>query len=73
MRIGLPKDFHRYLSYRGTSVLQDEEAEHQPLTLRALGIGSFLSLFLAVAGADPFGSLPLRADLLAGPCLSGGG
>ena len=49
MRIGLPDDFHRYLSHRGTSVLQDEAAEHQPLTLRALGIGSFLSLFLAVS------------------------
>ena len=49
MKIGLPEDFHRYLSYRGTSVLQDEAAEHQPLTLRAFGIGSFLSLFLAVS------------------------
>ena len=48
MNIGLPLDFRRYLSLRGASVTREEEASHQPLTLRALGIGAFLSFFLAV-------------------------
>ena len=48
MRIGIPDDFRRYLSMRGVSVTDDEAEDHQPLTGRALAIGSFLSFFLAV-------------------------
>ncbi len=48
MRIGLPNDFRRYLSMRGASVTLEETASHQPLTLRALAVGSFLSFFLGV-------------------------
>jgi len=48
MKIGIPEDFRRYLSLRGASVTREEEATHQPLTLRALGVGAFLSLFLGV-------------------------
>ncbi|MEE2658948.1 MAG: DUF6785 family protein [Candidatus Latescibacterota bacterium] len=48
MRVGIPIDFRRYLSLRGASVTQEEEAGHQPLTKRALAVGSFLSFFLAV-------------------------
>ena len=48
MNIGIPKDFRRYLSMRGVSVINDESQDHQPLTGRALAIGSFLSFFLAV-------------------------
>jgi hypothetical protein len=48
MRIGLPNDFRRYLSMRGASVTREETAAHQPLTLRALGVGAFLSFFLGV-------------------------
>jgi hypothetical protein len=48
MRIGLPNDFRSYLSMRGASVTREETAGHQPLTLRALAIGSFLSFFLGV-------------------------
>ncbi len=48
MRIGIPDDFRRYLSMRGVSVVDDESQDHQPLTGRALAVGSFLSFFLAV-------------------------
>ena len=48
MKIGIPQDFRQYLSFRGASVTGDEEARHQPLTLRALLVGSFLSFFLGV-------------------------
>ncbi|MFH1570472.1 MAG: DUF6785 family protein [Gemmatimonadota bacterium] len=48
MKVGIPWDFRSYLSLRGASVTREEEATHQPLTLRALAVGSFLSLFLAV-------------------------
>jgi len=48
LKIGIPPDFRRYLSFRGASVTGEQEAEHQPLTLRALLIGAFLSLFLGV-------------------------
>ena len=48
MRIGIPKDFRRYLSLRGDSVTGDDQASHQPLTGRALAIGTFLSFFLGV-------------------------
>ncbi|MBT3344167.1 MAG: hypothetical protein HOH74_26915 [Gemmatimonadetes bacterium] len=48
MRIGIPDDFRRYLSMRGVSVTKEEEEHHQPLTGRALAVGSFLSFFLAV-------------------------
>ena len=48
MNQGLPQDFRRYLSLRGASATREEAATHQSLTLRALGVGAFLSLFLAV-------------------------
>jgi uncharacterized membrane protein len=48
MKIGIPQDFRQYLSFRGASVTGDEAAQHQPLTLRALFVGSFLSFFLGV-------------------------
>ena len=48
MRIGIPNDFRSYLSLRGASVTREEVADHQPLTGRALAIGSFLSFFLGV-------------------------
>ena len=48
MRIGLPNDFRRYLSMRGASITREETSSHQPLTLRALAVGSFLSFFLGV-------------------------
>ena len=49
MRIGLPRDFADYLARRGTSPADGDAEGHLPLTLRAVGVGSFLSLFLAVA------------------------
>ena len=49
MKVGIPADFRRYLSLRGASVTPEEEAAHQPLTLRALAVGGFLSLFLGVS------------------------
>jgi len=48
MKVGIPEDFRRYLSMRGASVTREEQAAHQPLTLRGLGVGAFLSLFLGV-------------------------
>jgi len=49
VRVGIPEDFRQYLSLRGASVTGErQEAEHRPLTLRALGVGTFLALFLAV-------------------------
>lgn len=48
MNIGLPNDFRRYLSMRGASVTREETESHQPLTLRALAVGAFLSFFLGV-------------------------
>ncbi|MDP7449439.1 MAG: hypothetical protein QF689_12680, partial [Candidatus Latescibacteria bacterium] len=48
MNIGLPGDFRRYLSMRGASVTREEAESHQPLTLRALAVGAFLSFFLGV-------------------------
>ncbi len=48
MRIGIPQDFRRYLSLRGASVTRESEADHQPLTARALAVGTFLSFFLGV-------------------------
>ena len=48
MNSGLPPDFRQYLSLRGTSVTGEETAAHQPLTLRALALGTFLSFFLGV-------------------------
>ena len=48
MKIGIPTDFRQYLSFRGASVTGEEQAQHQPLTLRALFVGSFLSFFLGV-------------------------
>jgi hypothetical protein len=46
--VGIPPDLRQYLSLRGASVSGQEEANHRPLTLRALIVGSFLSFFLAV-------------------------
>ncbi len=48
MRVGIPPDLRQYLSMRGASVTGKEEADHRPLTLRSLVVGSFLSLFLGV-------------------------
>jgi hypothetical protein len=49
LRVSIPPDFRQYLSLRGASVTgEQQQAEHRPLTLRALFVGSFLSLFLAV-------------------------
>tara|TARA_B100000809_G_scaffold162810_1_gene160160 strand:- start:2729 stop:4888 length:2160 start_codon:yes stop_codon:yes gene_type:complete len=48
MRIGIPKDFRQYLSLRGDSVTGQDQASHQPLTGRALAVGTFLSFFLGV-------------------------
>ena len=48
MKVGIPPDFRQYLSFRGASVTGEQEAEHRPLTLRALVVGAFLSFFLAV-------------------------
>ncbi len=48
MRIGIPQDFRRYLSLRGASVTRESEADHQPLSARALVVGTFLSFFLGV-------------------------
>ena len=48
MKIGIPTDFRQYLSFRGASVTGEVEARHQPLTLRVLLVGSFLSFFLGV-------------------------
>jgi hypothetical protein len=48
MHIGIPKDFRRYLSLRGDSVTGENQAGHQPLTGRALAVGTFLSFFLGV-------------------------
>jgi hypothetical protein len=48
LNFGIPADFRQYLSLRGASVLGDQEAGHQPLTLRAFVVGSFLSFFLGV-------------------------
>ena len=48
MRIGIPEDFRNYLSLRGASVTGEAAADHQPLTARALAIGTFLSFFLGV-------------------------
>ena len=48
MNVGIPRDFKNYLSLRGASVSGEEAEVHQPLTLRALGVGTFLSFFLAV-------------------------
>ena len=47
MRIGIPEDYRNYLSLRGASVTGEAAADHQPLTARALAIGTFLSFFLA--------------------------
>ena len=49
MKVGIPTDFRRYLSLRGASVTREEEATHQPVSLRALAVGGFLSLFLGVS------------------------
>ncbi|MEW6752061.1 MAG: DUF6785 family protein [Candidatus Latescibacterota bacterium] len=48
MKIGIPADFRSYLSLRGASVTGEQEAQHRPLTLRVLFVGTFLSFFLAV-------------------------
>lgn len=48
MKVGIPQDFRNYLSLRGASISGDETATHQPLTLRALAVGTFLSFFLGV-------------------------
>ena len=48
MKVGIPQDFKNYLSLRGASISGDEAEDHQPLTLRALGVGTFLSFFLGV-------------------------
>ena len=48
MKVGIPQDFKNYLSLRGASISGDEAEGHQPLTLRALGVGTFLSFFLGV-------------------------
>jgi len=49
MSLGIPQDFKRYFSVRGSSVIGEDESGHQPIHLRALVIGAFLSFFLAVA------------------------
>ena len=48
MRIGIPRDFLRYLSLRGDSITGEDQASHQPLTARGLGVGTFLCFFLGV-------------------------
>ena len=48
MNTGIPQDFRQYLSLRGASITREEEAEHQPLTPRALAVGGFFSFFLGV-------------------------
>ena len=48
MQIGIPRDFRRYLSLRGDSVTGENPDSHQPLTGRALAVGTFLSLFLGI-------------------------
>jgi hypothetical protein len=49
MSQGIPKDFKRYFSVRGSSVIGEDDSDHQPIHLRALLIGAFLSFFLSVA------------------------
>ena len=49
MSLGIPQDFRRYLTGKGTSVIGEGESEHQSIHLRALLIGAFLSFFLGVA------------------------
>ena len=46
MKVGIPQDFKNYLSLRGASVAGNEAETHQPLTMRALVLGAFLSFFL---------------------------
>lgn len=48
VKVGIPQDFRNYLSLRGSSVTGNEAEAHQPLTLRALVVGTFLSFFLGV-------------------------
>ena len=48
MRIGIPRDFLRYLSLRGDSITGEDQASHQPLTARGLVVGTFLCFFLGV-------------------------
>ena len=49
MSLGIPQDFKRYFSVRGSSVIGEDESGHQPIHLRALLIGAFFSFFLSVA------------------------
>ncbi|MBT7457385.1 MAG: hypothetical protein HN796_26085 [Gemmatimonadetes bacterium] len=49
MKIGLPTDFRDYLTGRGSSLTGEQDADHQRLRARALVVGAFLSVFLAVA------------------------
>jgi len=47
----IPPDLKRYFEGRGTSLTGDDQATHQPLTARALVVGSVLSISLA-AGSN---------------------
>ena len=49
MSLGIPQDLRRYLTGRGTSVIGEDDADHQPIHVRAILIGAFLSFFLGVA------------------------
>jgi len=49
MSLGIPQDFKRHFSVKGSSVIGENESEHQPIHLRAVLIGAFLSFFLSVA------------------------
>jgi len=49
MSLGIPQDLRRYLTGRGASVIGEDDADHQPIHVRAILIGAFLSFFLGVA------------------------
>ncbi|MCH8336707.1 MAG: hypothetical protein IIC61_12555, partial [Proteobacteria bacterium] len=72
MNIGLPQDFRRYLSLRGASVTREEVASHQPLTLRALGIGNSVTVSVPGGSDDAGGASNAALDLgLLGASFSG--
>ncbi|MEE3335267.1 MAG: DUF6785 family protein [Candidatus Latescibacterota bacterium] len=48
MKTGIPSDFRAYLSGRGASLTGEQGADHQHVRARAIGVGAFLSIFLAV-------------------------
>ena len=48
MKTGIPSDFRAYLSGRGALLTGEQGADHQHVRARAIGVGAFLSIFLAV-------------------------